>query len=225
MIHLLILTHNVTGMKYLCKREGDWTNYCGSGPTWKLHLKRHGKDISRELVKSFDNKDEFREYSTELSIKLDVVNSNEWANKKLEEGDGGNTVGGLRCYNNDMVNAFYTEGSQPEGWVKGRWDTHNFSSEKQSNKSKKSTWRGSELNREQMRQLGLKNKGRPGFKGDLNPAKRDDVRAKISVKAKKKCVTPLGVFDSVSSAALCHGCCISNISSKIKRKVEGYSFC
>ena len=48
-LYLMIKTHNVTGKKYLCKKQAetdvDAIKYTGSGLRWKPHLKEFGKNL------------------------------------------------------------------------------------------------------------------------------------------------------------------------------------
>ena len=53
---LMIKTHNVTGLKYLCytkKAGSSYDEYLGSGKLWKEHLKQYGKDILIQLHYEF----------------------------------------------------------------------------------------------------------------------------------------------------------------------------
>ena len=90
MIKLYVKTHNKTDLKYLGKtvRE-DHDTYVGSGQRWLNHLKKHGKDVSTEIVFQSTDPKEIKKKGIELSEKWDIVKSNEWANLKPEEGDGG----------------------------------------------------------------------------------------------------------------------------------------
>lgn len=49
-LYLLVKTHSVTGMGYLCKRvttsDSKAISYLGSGTRWNNHLKVHGKHIN-----------------------------------------------------------------------------------------------------------------------------------------------------------------------------------
>ena len=48
---LMIKTHNVTGLKYLCiTKKENWPEYLGSGKYWRNHLISHGPDIRTELL-------------------------------------------------------------------------------------------------------------------------------------------------------------------------------
>jgi hypothetical protein len=88
-IYLYVKTHTKTGLKYLGKTEQDPYTYRGSGKYWKLHLNKHGDDVWTNVIFQSDDKDEIRRQGVLFSTLWDVVSSKEWANLKLEEGDGG----------------------------------------------------------------------------------------------------------------------------------------
>ena len=94
---LLILTHNITGLKYFCKtaRLHELHMYKGSGHYWKRHLKAHGKDISREVYGIFDSKELCKDAAIAFSIEHDIVKSELWANLIMENGLDGAGVGAL----------------------------------------------------------------------------------------------------------------------------------
>lgn len=51
MIRLMIKTHNVTELKYLCvSTKDDYLNYPGSGVKWRNHLKHHGFNFSTVVL-------------------------------------------------------------------------------------------------------------------------------------------------------------------------------
>lgn len=88
-IYLYKKTHNITGLKYLGKTTAKNPHkYQGSGHYWKSHIKAHGYDVTTEILKECHTKEEFIEWGRYYSELWDVVNSNEWANLKPEEGDG-----------------------------------------------------------------------------------------------------------------------------------------
>jgi aspartate carbamoyltransferase regulatory subunit len=88
--YLYVKTHNKTGLKYLgFTKQKDPHKYTGSGVYWKNHLKVHGADYTTEILKECNNTQEIKEYGLFYSNLWDVVESAEWANLKLEEGDGG----------------------------------------------------------------------------------------------------------------------------------------
>jgi len=96
---LYVKTHNKTGLKYLgYTKATNAHKYTGSGNYWKLHLKKHGKDYSTEILKECQTKDEIKEYGLYYSNLWNIVESDEWANLKPETGDG-NDSETARLYN------------------------------------------------------------------------------------------------------------------------------
>lgn len=96
MITLYIKTHNKTGLKYFGKTtKKDVFKYKGSGEYWLKHLKKHGFDISTEIIGCFSDVNECKKFALEFSTKHNIVESKEWANLRMENGlDGapsGNT--------------------------------------------------------------------------------------------------------------------------------------
>lgn len=95
---LYIKTHNITGLKYFGKTTGDPFKYKGSGKYWTDHLKKHGNDVTTEIVGYFIDKKLCEEFALNFSKENNIVRSlNEhgkkiWANQVDENGlDGGNT--------------------------------------------------------------------------------------------------------------------------------------
>lgn len=90
----MIKTHNTTGLQYLCKtRQKDYEKYHGSGKYWKLHLKKHGYDISTKVLFQSNNLKEFSQKALEYSKILNVAESPDFANLKPENGlDGGDCI-------------------------------------------------------------------------------------------------------------------------------------
>ena len=94
---LMIKTHTVTGLKYLCKSSykpgtktvQDCIDYLGSGKRWLNHLKVHGKTIKTDIIQISRDIDQFRQTAFDLSLWFDIVKSDEWANLTEEKGDGG----------------------------------------------------------------------------------------------------------------------------------------
>jgi|TARA_R110000744_G_scaffold2415_3_gene9820 hypothetical protein len=91
MYNLYLKTHNKTNLKYLgyTKRE-DYDVYKGSGIYWKRHIKKYGYDVETELLGSFDDLAKLKQHGTHFSILWNVVDSNDFANLKTEEGISGN---------------------------------------------------------------------------------------------------------------------------------------
>ena len=89
-IYLYLKTHNITGLKYLGKTVDDPFTYKGSGKYWKSHIKKHGYDVTTEILFETECPDEFRRVSLEYSDKLNIVENKDFANLVPENGDGGN---------------------------------------------------------------------------------------------------------------------------------------
>ena len=89
-IYLYVKTHNKTGLKYLGQTTAkDPHKYPGSGVYWKLHLEKHGYDYTTEIISECQTKDEIKELGIYYSNLWNIVESDEWANLKIEQGDGG----------------------------------------------------------------------------------------------------------------------------------------
>lgn len=91
--YLYIKTHNVTGLKYFGKTTSNRKRYRGSGHYWVNHIKKHGYDVTTEIIGYFTDQDECVNFAIDFSIKNNVVESSLWANEKIENGlDGGDTT-------------------------------------------------------------------------------------------------------------------------------------
>jgi hypothetical protein len=87
--HLYVKTHIKTGLKYLGYTSNKNPNtYLGSGKYWKLHLQKHGKEVDTKILHECHDKTEIIELGRYYSELWNIVESNEWANLKPEEGDG-----------------------------------------------------------------------------------------------------------------------------------------
>jgi hypothetical protein len=85
--HLYVKTHNITGLKYLGQtKRTDPDIYPGTGKRWSRHLKKHGKDVSTIILLSTNNKLKLREVGLYYSELWNIVESNEWANLRPEDG-------------------------------------------------------------------------------------------------------------------------------------------
>lgn len=94
MKHYLYIKTSPFGLKYLGKTTKNPYTYMGSGKIWKRHIVKHNltpNDIITEIILETENVDELIEKGIEVSEIYDVVKSNEWANLRLESGDGGDT--------------------------------------------------------------------------------------------------------------------------------------
>jgi hypothetical protein len=85
---LLVMTHNVTGLKYFCKTSIAETisSYKGSGVYWKRHLKKHGRGITVGVLGIYTDKSRCVDAALRFSKDNDIVNSPDWANHIFENG-------------------------------------------------------------------------------------------------------------------------------------------
>lgn len=206
---LMIKTHNVTALKYLCytQKDGDQYNgYLGSGKAWLQHIKEHGNDITTTLIFETEDKEEFKKEALRISKENDIIASNLWANQSYEQGSGGNTVSNKIWITDGLQDKYHDKHiSIPEGWKKGRTNCVFNDSAKQKQFSKKAKKENRSNGVRKAWQEGkFTNRNKPGVSGDNNPAKRPEVREKIRqaalsnssktserMKAKWQNVTPL----------------------------------
>jgi hypothetical protein len=106
---LLVVTHNVTGLKYFCKttRLDRLAWYKGSGIAWRKHLREHGADVTVDLLGIYKDQAECLSVAKEFSQKNDIVKSSGWANLVEELGKNGASLKGER-------NPFYGKTHSPE---------------------------------------------------------------------------------------------------------------
>jgi len=92
---LLVLTHNVTGLKYFCKTSqlDKLQYYKGSGVYWKRHRKVYGSDIKVGVLGLYYDKDRCTAAALKFSKEQNIVQSEEWANLIEENGLDGQGVG------------------------------------------------------------------------------------------------------------------------------------
>ena len=96
--YLYIKQHSITKLKYFGKTSQlDPYKYIGSGTYWKLHIKKHGKEHIETLwVSELYQDTSIVEYALHFSLENNIVESNDWANLKPENGLDGGGVGGVR---------------------------------------------------------------------------------------------------------------------------------
>lgn len=180
---LMIKTHNSTGLRYLCyTRKKDHESYTGSGVDWLQHLLQHGFDFSTELLLETEDFEFFKSKAIEFSIQFDVVESSNWANRKIEEGDGGDTVSNKRWITNGSEDRYLTVGLElPEGWRYGRSKCVFNDRNKQREFSAKSDRKKAAIKTKQTWAEGKvkRDNSKLGRKGDANVSKRPEVLAKI----------------------------------------------
>ena len=89
-IYLYVKTHNKTGLKYLGKTISiDPHLYQGSGTVWRRHIKKHGYDVTTEILLKTNDPKELKEVGIYYSNLWNIVESKDFANIVPEMGDGG----------------------------------------------------------------------------------------------------------------------------------------
>lgn len=86
--YLYIKTHK-TGLKYFGKTIKDPFVYKGSGVVWLRHIKKHGNDVSTEVLNNglpFITPETLSEAALKFSKDNNIVKSTEWANLMDEDG-------------------------------------------------------------------------------------------------------------------------------------------
>lgn len=179
----MIKTHNITGLKYLCyTQKEDYISYLGSGTKWRTHLKKYGEDISTELIFESDIYEEFKKIAIYKSLEFDIVNSKEWANKKLEEGDGGDTVSNKKWITNGIIDKYIDKNEiLPENWKYGRSKCvfNDSNKQKEFNKRVDQKNKGNAIKLAWKENRVVRDHSKCGTKGDKNPSKRKEIREKI----------------------------------------------
>lgn len=88
-IYLYKKTHNITGLQYLGKTTQNPYQYKGSGKRWIPHIKKHGYDVTTEILNECTSNEELFKWGKYYSELWDIVNDPNWANLKPEYGEGG----------------------------------------------------------------------------------------------------------------------------------------
>lgn len=96
--------------------------YLGSGLHWRRHLKVHGKDIDTIEVWEFSDQNECEKFALSFSEKNNIVESEEWANLRPENGKDGRAPGspGVKGEKNPLwgktkeQTSFYGKKHKPE---------------------------------------------------------------------------------------------------------------
>ena len=86
--YLYIKTHNITGLKYFGKTVQDPFKYKGSGTRWLNHIKKHGYDVTTEILLETDDKKELIKQGLYYSKLWEVDKNDHWANLIMEIGPG-----------------------------------------------------------------------------------------------------------------------------------------
>lgn len=204
-IYLYIKTHNITGLKYLGKTTAkDPHKYSGSGLYWKRHLRDHGKNYITDILLMTESKKEIKEQGIYYSNLWNIVNSRDaygnklWANLKPEEGDGGETNGPYRPAWNKGIK--YIDYYSPENAaiVSKNMSASRIKKPKKVKMDRKGKSYNEYYGADRAAIIGAKiSKGNTGrtvsdrrkqelsicMAGEANPAKRPDVRNKLSAKS------------------------------------------
>jgi hypothetical protein len=117
---LYIKQHTTTGLKYFGKTsERNPYTYLGSGKYWKRHIKKYGpENVVTLWTQLFTDEQKLIEYAKEFSKKNNIVDSDEWANLKEENGlDGGMEKG---WWSEEQIEHFRQK--QKDRWAKGLVD-------------------------------------------------------------------------------------------------------
>jgi hypothetical protein len=94
MIYLYVKRHSKTKLKYFGKTTRDPYKYLGSGLYWCNHINAHGKDFIETLqVWEFDSQDDCTAFALSYSKENNIIESDEWANLKDEDGLAGWGIG------------------------------------------------------------------------------------------------------------------------------------
>lgn len=216
--NLMIKTHIPTGLKYLCysiQSGASLKKYRGSGIRWKNTLKKYKAkltDIDTNYVLVTEDYELLKETAIKLSIEFNVVESDEWANLKIECGDGGSTSTGKKWVTNGLEDLYIMKTDLvPDGYRYGRSKCifndkekqKEFSSRADRIKAAASTKRFHQKRREE---------GKPWLqwvakKGGENPAA-------------KRIITPDGEFGSIEDARKFHNLTVYRIYKNIEKYPE-----
>lgn len=106
---LLVMQHNITGLKYFCKTTvlNRVHRYKGSGIVWLKHLREHGFDVKVGMLGFYVEEKRCLDEAKKFSQENNIVVSNEWANSVVETGKNGCSMVGER-------NPFYGKKHTPE---------------------------------------------------------------------------------------------------------------
>lgn len=106
---LLVMEHNVTGLKYFCKTTlvNRVHRYKGSGTTWLNHLRTHGFNVKVGLLGFYVEEARCLDAAKKFSVENNIVESNAWANAIPETGRNGGSMCGER-------NPFFGKTHNPE---------------------------------------------------------------------------------------------------------------
>lgn len=193
--YLYIKTHTITGLKYLGKTTQDPFKYNGSGKYWKLHLNKHGNEHDTEILMECQTNEEVSKWGLYYSELYNVVESPEWANLKLESGDGGSS-GVIKSPETRAKISEANRNRSPETRAKMSASMKAaMTPERRANLSKKAK---AAMTPERRAKIGEAARNRiisPETRAKLSAARKDriitpETRAKLSAAAKKQITSP-----------------------------------
>jgi hypothetical protein len=154
-MYLYVKTHNKTGLKYLGKTVNeDPYNYPGSGTRWRNHLEKHGYDYTTEILLETDSEEELKEKGIYYSNLWNIVESKEWANLMIEQGDGGD-VSASPAFREYLKNREPLVGGKNPFFGK----THTEETKKKLSKLASKQWKGVPKSEEHKRKITEANTG------------------------------------------------------------------
>lgn len=106
---LLVMEHNITGLKYFCKTTiiDRVHRYKGSGVAWIKHLREHGFNVKVGMLGFYVEEQRCLDAAKKFSADNNIVDSQEWANLIPETGRNGGCLSGER-------NPFFGRKHKPE---------------------------------------------------------------------------------------------------------------
>lgn len=200
-------------MKYFGKyTKDDILEYSGSGVHWNHHLNENGDGfVSTQWISDwFLDPIELQEFALSFSELFDIVNSDDWANMKYENGlEGGDTVSMKIWITNGTVDKYHNKSEIiPIGWMRGRtncvFNDANFQKEMSGRVDRKLAGVGIKLAWQEGRVI--RDHSRCGTRGESNPSKLVENRRKIGRANGKKVVVDNICFYSIKDAAEFFGC-------------------
>ena len=170
---LLVMEHNITGLKYFCKTTvlNRVHRYKGSGIAWLKHLRENGFDVNVGVIGFYVEEKRCLDAAKKFSEDNNIVDSSEWANAIPETGRNGACMIGER-------NGFFGKKHKPESIELAR-----------QKKIGKSVNKGAHRSPEQRAKISASLKGRKNPATALALTGRklsDETKAKIAEAGKKR---------------------------------------
>ena len=117
--YLYIKQHSVTGLKYFGKTTQNPYKYPGSGTYWTHHIKKYGKEFIKTIwVSDLYYDTSISEIALHFSIENNIVESDDWANLKLENGLDGGITGTITSEKTKIKISIANKGKS--AWNKGK---------------------------------------------------------------------------------------------------------